>query len=148
LTTYNLRPDVRSFFEAFSAAAQRLDPGEQREYWAPTFLSLAPDRAVLIPREEMLAVLPRRRQLFESIGATASELVAAEEIPLDDLHTIVRTSWRWHLPAAAGSEDELVLESTYLLRRENTGWVIAVYLNHQDVTAVIAERASRRVAER
>lgn len=148
MTTYNLRPDVRSFFEAFSAAEQRLEAGEQRKYWAPTFLSLAPDRAVLMPREEMLALLPKRRQLFESIGATASELVAAEEMPLDELHTIVRTSWRWRLPAAAGSEDELVLESTFLLRREKTGWVIAVYLHHQDVTAVIAERASRRVAER
>jgi hypothetical protein len=142
-----VRPDVRSFLEQFSSAGESLDVEAQRHCWAETFLSLDPNRAAPVSRAAMLAALPRRREMFESIGATASELVGAEESPLDDRHTIVRTSWRWRLPSADGAGDELVLKSTFLLRREETGWMIVVYLNHQDVAALIAERASRQVAQ-
>lgn len=136
-----LSPEVRSFFERFSAAGKSLDAEAQRDCWAETFLSLDPNRALPVERTAMLAALPRRREMFESIGATSSDLVDAEEIPLDEHHTIVRTSWRWRLGDATEGEDELVLQSTFLLRREEAGWTIVVYLNHQNVGALIMERA-------
>jgi hypothetical protein len=131
------------FLEQFSAAGKSLDAEAQRDCWAEIFLSLDPNRALPVERAAMLAALPRRRELFESIGATSSDLIDAEEMPLDERHTIVRTTWRWRLEDAAESEDELVLQSTFLLRREETGWTIVVYLNHQDVGALIAERCAK-----
>jgi NTF2-like protein (DUF6841) len=145
LTRSDLQPDVCAFLEQFTAAGKSLDPRAQRRCWAETFLSLDPNRATPVPREEMLAVLHRRREMFASIGATSSDLIDAQEMPLDERHTIVRTTWRWRLEHADESDDELVLQSTFLLRREETGWRIVVYLNHQDVGALITERASRRV---
>lgn len=139
----DVRPDVLAFLERFAAVGRSADGEAQRELWAETFLSLDPLRAVAVPREAMLAALPRRRELFESIGATTSELVEVEETLLDDQHTIVRSLWRWPLPTANGLESDLRLKSTFLLRRDESNWKIVVYLNHQDVAAVIAERASR-----
>ena len=145
MTMSELQPDVRAFLEQFAAAGTNLDSRAQRHCWAETFLSLDPNCATPVLREEMLAVLPRRREMFASIGATSSDLIDAEEMPLDERHTIVRTTWRWRLEDADKGADELVLQSTFLLRREETGWTIVVYLNHQDVGALITERASRRV---
>lgn len=60
----------------------------QRDCWAETFLSIDPNWVAPVERAALLAVLPRRREMFESIGATAGELISAEETPLDERHTI------------------------------------------------------------
>src|SRR5581483_7573554 len=112
----DVRPEVLAFLERFSAVGTSLDVAAQRECWTETFLSLVPRLVMPVERAAMLAALPRRREMFASIGATASELVDAQESPLDDRHTIVRTAWRWRLQPADGVADELLMKSTFLLR--------------------------------
>ncbi len=75
--------------------------------------------------------------MFASIGARGMALTDATETPLDDLHTLVRTTWtvEFEDPRA---DRPLTMSSSFLLRQEPDGWRIAVYLNHQDVAAVIA----------
>lgn len=50
----------------------------------------------------MVAALPRRKKLFESIESDGMELEAIEETPLDDMHTLVRTAWNLRLPRVSG----------------------------------------------
>lgn len=107
MTRSALGPDVHTFFEDFGAAARSGDANGQRKFWAETFLSVAPVRVTPVAREAMLGALAGRRELFESIGATASELVEAEETPLDSRHTIVRKSWRWELSSAGKADESL-----------------------------------------
>jgi hypothetical protein len=141
VTRFAVTPDVHSFLEEFTASSNGLDSAApQGHHWAETFLSVDPVRAATVTRAAMLEVLPRRREMFERIGARQSELVEAAETRLDERHTLVRTAWRWRLAAASDTPEELVLRSTFLLRREETGWRIVVYLNHQDVPALLAAR--------
>lgn len=142
MTSSQVRPEVQAFLQQFSGAGSHTDPDAQLQCWADSFLSLDPNRATPVTRAQMLAALPQRRAMFARIGATASELIDAREMPLDDRHIVVRTSWRWDLADTPDAADPLVLHSTFLLRRETTGWIV-VYLNHQDVAAAITERAPR-----
>jgi ketosteroid isomerase-like protein len=133
-------PEVREFLRRFREAGDQLDLDTIRASFAPEFLSLDPNKVTALARDDMLVALPRRRALFDSIGAAKAELADVDELRLDERHTLVRTSWTMAVPRGgrAGAA-ELVLRSTFLLRREAASWQIVVYLNHADVAALVAE---------
>ncbi len=116
-----VRPEVHAFLLRFREAGDRLDTDTIRDCFLETYLD------------------PKRREMFESIGAGSAELVQASEAPLDETHTLVRTLWTMPLSPSSGGKRELPLHSTFLLRRTGDGWKIATYyLNHQDIAAVTA----------
>jgi hypothetical protein len=86
-----VRPEVHAFLLRFCEAGDRLDNDTIRDCFLETFLSLDPNNALTLNSEVMLTALPRRRELFESIGAGTAEVVEAREVPLDETHTLVRT---------------------------------------------------------
>jgi hypothetical protein len=133
-----VRDDVREFIVRFQTASATGDAALVEQSFPETFVSLDPKTFAVVPREALLAALPGRREQFSRIGAVGANLTEIEELPLDDRHTLIRTVWETRF--AAPRAQPFVLRSTYLLRREADGWRIVVYLNHQDVAALIAAR--------
>jgi len=74
------------------------------------------------------------------IGSDGLELADISELPLDDLHTLVRTSWNLRMRNEP-PRDPVCLRSTFLLRKDDGVWRIALYLNHQDMTKLFHELA-------
>jgi hypothetical protein len=103
-------------------------------------LSLDASSAAAVSPQALLAALPRRKQLFEAIGSDGLELAGISETPLDDLHTLVRTSWHMRM-RDQGSRDPISLRSTFILRKDDGVWRIVLYLNHQDMSKVFSELA-------
>ena len=133
---------MRAFLSRFREAGDRLDIDTLRDCFLETFLSLDPNTALTLDREVMLAALPKRRALFDSIGAGDAQLVRMDELALDQTHALVRTLWTMPLSPSDDAKRELPLESTFLLRRTSEGWKIAAYLNHQDIAATVAKIAT------
>ncbi|MBV9417086.1 MAG: DUF4440 domain-containing protein [Solirubrobacterales bacterium] len=127
-----VRPDVRDFFECYERAAREPNPEALTSAFAPNFLSLDSRSATTLTPQTLLAALPRRRKLFESIGSDGLQLDEIEETPLDDYHTLVRTSWRVCVRDAP-SKPPMILRSTFVLRNQGGAWRIVLYLNHQDM---------------
>jgi hypothetical protein len=138
----SVRPDVRAFFEEFEQAANALDTSTLAELFGDQFLSLDPARAACVPRDAFLRALPARERLFGSIGATGTTLTEMRETPLDDRHTLVETSWAVRFGPDAPATRALTLRSAFLLRRRDRRWQVAVYLNHEDIGAVIGSLAA------
>ena len=136
----NVRPDVREFFQRYQRAGDRLDGEALEGMFSSVFLSLDPKSAAAVSPHALLAVLPRRRQLFQAIGCDGLVLADISETPLDDLHTLVRTSWRL-LMLNQAPRDPIFLLSTFILRMEEGAWRIVVYLNHQDLAKLFGELA-------
>ena len=135
-----VRPDVRAFFQRYDRAAHDFDSDALTASFCDVFLSMDASSAVALSRPALLAALPRRRQLFEAIGSDGLELADISEMPLDDLHTLVRTSWhlRMHNEPPRGP---ICLRSTFILRKEDGAWRIVLYLNHQDMNKLFSELA-------
>jgi hypothetical protein len=135
-----VRPDVRAFFGRYERAAEDLDAEALASMFWPVFMSLDASSAAALSPQALLAALPRRKQLFEAVGSDGLELADISEMPLDDLHTLVRTSWnlrmRNQLP-----RDPVRLRSTFLLRKDDRAWRIVLYLNHQDMSKLFHELA-------
>jgi len=136
----DVRPDVREFFQRYQRAGDRLDGEALEGMFSSVFLSLDPKSAAAVSPHALLAVLPRRRQLFQAIGCDGLVLADISETPLDDLHTLVRTSWRLLMHDQA-PRDPIFLLSTFILRMEEGAWRIVVYLNHQDLAKLFGELA-------
>jgi hypothetical protein len=138
------RPDVLDFFDRYQRGSESSDPEVARDCFAETFLNLDPRTAGPVPREALIQALSGRAQLFARIGVEALELTELTERPLDDLHTLVATTWTARFSADAADAEPLVLPSQFLLRRHGDSWQIVVYLNSTDLAAVFAARTSGR----
>ena len=135
-----VRPDVRAFFQRYDRASHDFDSDALTSSFYDVFLSMDASSAVALSRQALLAALPRRRQLFQAIGSDGLELADISEMPLDDLHTLVRTSWNLrvrHEPPGG----PLRLRSTFILRKDDGAWRIVLYLNHQDMNELFTELA-------
>ena len=126
------RPDVREFFERYERASRNLDADVLTRCFADQFLSLDSSSAHALTPPALMAALPRRKALFESIGS-GLELNELAETRLDDDHTLVRTSWMLRRRGGESPHPPIMLKSTFVLRREQGGWRIVLYLNHQDM---------------
>lgn len=138
----SLNSEVRSFFARFEQASNDGDSEALGALFCDVFMNLDPNSAVPVPRDALVATLPAREKLFGSIGVQGADLEKVAETPLDEDHVLVETTWRTRFAETVPAQDPLTLHSTFLLHREDGRWRIAVYLNHQDIMAVIRERST------
>ena len=131
-----IRPDVRAFFRRYERAADDLNSEALTSMFCAVFMNLDASSAVALSPHALLAALPRRKQLFEAIGSDGLELADISELPLDDLHTLVRTSWNLRMRNQPPG-DPLCLRSTFILRKDDGAWRIVLYLNHQDMNKLL-----------
>src|SRR6516225_4693449 len=112
----SVRPDIRDFFRRYQRAGEDLDSPALASMFSSVFMSLDPSSATSASPHALLAALPRRKQLFQAIGSDGLTLADITEMPLDDLHTLVRTSWHLRMRHQA-PRDPVSLRSTFLLRK-------------------------------
>jgi hypothetical protein len=136
----SVRPDVRAFFRRYERAAEDLDSEALTSCFCAAFMSLDASSATTLSPQALLAALPRRKQLFEAIGSDGLELADISELPLDDLHTLVRTSWNLRMRNQP-PRDPVCLRSTFILRKDDRAWRIVLYLNHQDMNKLFRQLA-------
>ena len=136
----SVRPDVRAFFRRYERAAEDLDSEALTSLFCAVFMSLDASSATTLSPQALLAALPRRKQLFEAIGSDGLELADISELPLDDLHTLVRTSWNLRMRNQP-PRDPVCLRSTFILRKDDGAWRIVLYLNHQDMNKLFHQLA-------
>jgi hypothetical protein len=131
-----VRPEIAELFRRYDEAGTHAD-ASAAEYFAASFLALDPEHALTLDRATLAGILPGRRQAFEELGVRGLRLAELTEEPLDERHTLARTTWRveW---SQAGPPTEV--SASYVLRREDAGWQIVVYLNNHDVMAMLASR--------
>ncbi|WP_345636083.1 hypothetical protein [Rugosimonospora acidiphila] len=132
-----LTADVDAFLAEYERRGS--DPGsDSGAHFAEQFLTLDPNHCLALARATLVASLPARRQLFEKAGVGPLRLAGARQLDLDERHVLVRTAWA--ADRAGGAP--LRLTATFLLRRDDDGTRIVVYLNHHDVRALLSPAAT------
>jgi hypothetical protein len=131
---------LRPFFEAFAAKSTASDVEGLARLYAPTILVAGPDGTHIVTSADLLRVIPKRKQLLESIGYRSTTLVGLHEIELDQRYTLARTEWQWQFGPAGAARTELTLPSTFIVERSSDGVRIVVYVMHQDLVGVLRDR--------
>ncbi|WP_137121177.1 hypothetical protein [Segeticoccus rhizosphaerae] len=127
-----LEPAISAFLDDFDARAGDPD-GRPGELFAPTFLALDPRYAVAITAEQFAASLPARRTMFADAGVRDVRRRDARQLRLDDQHVLVAGEW-----AAERDSGTVELSSTLLVRSGPDGYRVLLYLNHHDISALLA----------
>ena len=128
---------VAAFFRSFE---ERNAGGEIRAItaqFADVFLAGSPQGARCVKAEDFALALPKRKELFASMGCTGSRLEALEETALDARYTLARTRWSFSIVREGMERREVLLESTFLLDMGGAEPRILMYLAHQDPVAAL-----------
>ena len=118
--------DVQTFLDAF-------DRAPDSTFFAERFLTADPSRAVITDRAALDAALPARREMFARAGVGPLTRAAAAQLDLDPWHVLLGVEWEASRPGSP-----LRLDATFLVRREQEVLRILAYLNHRDITQLLA----------
>lgn len=135
----SLTAEVRAFFDEFERNSAELAIDRIAAQFADTFMNADPQRAMPVPKAAFIAALPQRGKMFEAAGISQVRLASVRETVLDPMHVLAVTDWI----AESTDGDEIPLASSFILRRQGSSFVVIFYLNHQDITAVLAARATK-----
>jgi len=134
------RTAVEDFFRLFIQNTDQGDVPTQVAQFAATFLAAGPQGTSCVRREDFAAVVPKRKQMFESLGLRSTVFAGIECDVLDARYSLARTQWKMLFDCGTQAAQEIVVRSTFLVDTGVRPFQILLYLAHQDIMAILKER--------
>lgn len=131
---------IELFFQAFEEHSNSGDISAHVSQFADAFLAAGPQGAQPVRAVDFAVALPKRKQLFDSLGCRSTSLVSIEPVALDGRYTLVRTRWRMVFDQAQEAPKEVLADSTFIVNSSGSGLKIVFYLAHRDIMAILKER--------
>lgn len=136
---------IERFFRTFETNASGHDVDAQVSQFADVFMAASPHGAQAVRAADFALVLPKKKQLFDSMGCRSSELVSLIEEPLDARYVLARTQWKMSFERPDIPPQDVVVESAYIVDTggkdappENAR--IVFYLANQDILQIVKDR--------
>jgi len=123
----------REFLAGYQKALADNNAEAIGELYAENFMFADPHGVRPVARAPFLAVVPKRKQLFDALGLKKTDLTAAEEETLSDGYRMVRATWTMHFEKD-GKAVESINKATYILQEHEGKLQIVFQLDHQDLT--------------
>jgi hypothetical protein len=131
---------VERFFRAYEHRNSAGNTPNVAARFADTFLAAGPQGAKCVRAEDFAPALSKRKQLFESLGCQATELVFLDQIPLDARYVLARTRWQFTFVRGQGELQQVLADSVFILDTATDPGKIILYLANQDIMQVLKER--------
>jgi len=138
----NVSTQVEAFIRRFETNNRRIDFSETVSQFADTFMAAGPLGAQCVRASDFALALPKRKQLFESYGCEPMQLVSMDAHALSDRYAIAHT--RWKINFSINDSKAIVVETTFIVNTAEQPFRIVLYLAHQDILAILKERASAK----
>jgi hypothetical protein len=131
---------LTSFFKQYEHAGNTGDIGAIVAMFADPFTVTSPKGPQIVAVSDFAGFIPRRKALFDKLGCQEAALDSFKATPLSDHFALVDTTWRMRFLLPDGQQDSFVVASSFLVYLEGGGPKIFVYMPHQDIMAILAER--------
>jgi hypothetical protein len=138
----NVPTAIEVFFRRFETNNSKSDFSEAVSQFADTFMAAGPQGAQCVRAGDFALALPKRKQLFESYGCQPMQLVSVDTHALGDRYAMAHT--RWKMNFANSDSEAMIVESTFVVDTAEQPFRIVLYLAHQDILAMLKERASAK----
>jgi hypothetical protein len=132
--------EIGVFLKRYEMNANVGNAEEIVSQFADVFMAADPSGAHPVPASVLLAAVPQRKKLFESMGSGVTTLASLEQTRLDDRYALLKTEWLVKFDRRNGRSEDLRLRSTFIVQRFDDGLRIVFYLNHEDLTTVLREK--------
>ena len=131
---------IERFFHTFESNNAAASVAEIAAMFADVFMAGGPQGMKAVRASDFALALPKRKQLFQSLGSQSTELVSVRENRLDARYVLASTQWRMRFARSQEKPQDVVVDSAYLVDTGTETFKIVVYLAHQDIMAVLKER--------
>jgi hypothetical protein len=133
---------LEAFLRGFELHNNTSDFTSAVSQFADTFMAAGPQGAQCVRASDFALVLPKRKQLFESLGCHSMQLISVDAHALGDRYAMAHTRWKVNLAGSDPAEEDMVVASTFVVDTDQQPFRIVLYLAHQDILAMLKERAS------
>ncbi len=140
----NVSAAVEAFFRRFELNGSKSGVSETITQFADTFMAAGPQGAQCVRASDFALALPKRKQLFDSYGCQPMQLVSVDARALGERYAMAHTRWRVNFEGSNSRAEPIDLETTFLLDTAEDPFRIVLYLAHQDIFAMLKERASAK----
>src|SRR5215469_16060894 len=106
---------IERFFRTFETNASGHDVSAQVSQFADVFMAASPHGAQAVRAADFALVLPKKKQLFDSMGCRSSKLVSLTEERLDARYILARTQWKMSFDRPDIEPQDVVVESAYIV---------------------------------
>ena len=119
------------FFADYGASALSGDPDQVARFYAPAFVTAGPAGSAVHQNDD--GFRDWLRQVFaanEATGMTAMEVLAVEEAPISDAHTLITVEWGARF--ARTGDEVIAFRIAYLVELLGEQPAILAYVSHED----------------
>lgn len=109
--------------------------------FADEFLAVSPHHSQCVRSANFAAALPKRKELFKSLGLESTELIGVKESRLDQRYALANTRWRFTFLSQLAKPELVEVESTFLVDMGVEPFQIILYLAHQDIMEILKQRS-------
>ncbi|MGA8729581.1 MAG: hypothetical protein WB608_12590 [Terracidiphilus sp.] len=131
---------INRFFRDFESANSSGDIPAIVSQFAETFMAASPQGTQAVCAADFALALPKRKQLFESLGCRSTALVSVQETQLDPRYTMARTRWEFTFIRDQADPQQVLVDSTFIVDTAAGIFKIVFYLANQDIMAILKER--------
>ena len=136
------KPDtaINRFFQSYASASSSGDIPAIVSHFADVFMAAGPQGSRSAHAADFALALPKRKQLFDSLGCRSTALVSVQENQLDPRFTMVHTQWEFTFVAEQSQPHLVLVDSTFIVHTAPEAFKIVFYLANQDIMAILKER--------
>jgi hypothetical protein len=131
---------IERFFQTFELNRQSGNIPAIVGQFADVFVAVGPQGAQCIRGSDFAFALPKRKQLFDSLGCRFTALACLNEIQLDARFVLAKTQWKMIFARNPDREQEILVDSTFIIDTDVEGFKIVFYLNTQDPLKLLNEQ--------
>lgn len=135
---------IARFFSLYARQTAENDLPAVVSHFADPFLFAGRSGTQVVRVSDFALALPKRRALFDRLGARPTELISVDDTPLDSQYVLARTKWRFSFVCDNAPDRRFDIDSSFLIDTGQPGsdeaeFKILVYLSHQDVVELLSE---------
>jgi hypothetical protein len=108
--------------------------------FAEVFMYARPQGTRSVRASDFALALPKRKQLLDKLRCQPTVLVSLTETKLDSCFTMARTQWCMTFAKDESDPQQILVDSTYIVRTGDGVFKIVFYLAHQDIMEILNER--------
>ena len=135
----NGNTEVQLFFTRYEAANAVFDVAQIAACYAEVFLFGGPEGVQCVKKEDLVKVLPRRKEFFRSRGLASSKIDSLEASTMDSKYTLAKVIWNMRFDRSASEPIYSQNAASYILSRVNDSFQIVFQIDHQDLTKRLRE---------
>lgn len=134
------RKALVQFIESFARHSSTRDFDTSAAQFAECFLAAGPAGAQCVRAADFARALPRRAELFDSLGRKSTELIEVRDSWLDTRYAIAHTTWCFAFLRPDDSIETVDSESVFVVDTGTDPFRTLMYVNPSDIMATLRQR--------